>query len=108
MAEGATLALVGDGATLAIPRRDVLDLSAETFGGMADVTIRLTPAATERLEVFTAALVGQEIGVKSCGAELLRVRIVEAIAGGSLTIGSLGLDEALALRLALQGGAGCP
>ena len=94
-AEG--LVLASDQQWLVIHPAAVQAISSEAFGAQIDLTVTLTPKTVQALAAFTAGLVGRNLVIMSCGAELTRLRLVERITGGALVIG--GLTDPVARRL---------
>ena len=110
MAAAQSLPLLIEGAkgSLALGPGDMAAVDGEVYGNQIDLTIRLDPTAAGRLEEFTTAHAGLDVRISGCGAELLRLTVIEPIAGGILVLG--GLEEAAATSLwqAVTGEKACP
>ena len=107
MAGAQELVLSGGGQELTLSAADIVSVTGEAFGAEIVLTVTLTDAVGAALAEFTATLVGQEVAILSCGTELTRPRLVEAITGGSLTIA--GLSDPVARRVVsvMEGKAPC-
>lgn len=79
-----------------------VEIVADTIPGQMLLRLELTPESREAFAAFTSRHVGETIGLRVDGRDIMSVRLVEPIAGGVFVVGGMfakGELEALARRL---------
>ena len=86
---------------------DVFEIEISESGGITDIFIRLSPAATAEFAEWTTLATGVPMTVSICGAPVLEAVIQAPITSGTLYIPNLIDVQAEALRDVWQGRATC-
>jgi len=107
-AQSLPLRFEGDKGSLSLGSGDMAAVDGESYGNQIDLTIRLVPSAAGRLLEFTRLHTGSEVRIIGCGTELLRLTVIEPIAGGVLVLSGLEEVTATALWQAVMGEKACP
>jgi len=105
-AEEAPLVLAAPDEALAFAAQDIAGVDPGDGAAGEAIFIRLAPAATDRLAVFTAAHLGQPVAVILCGREAARPTVMAVIDSGGLVIPAPG--DGGATVAALRGEGTCP